>query len=248
LNRPSTPGLYIIGVLLTLTAATLTGCAGDQSTLAPSGRDAERIAELFWWMAGTSLVIWLGVVSLGIFAVYAEPSPRRPEQARRLIVAGAVIPAVALFFLLIYGLSTLPAMVARAPEGTLRISVTGEQWWWRVRYEPPNQPPFELANEIRMPAGRPVEFILRSTNVIHSFWIPSIGGKVDMIPGRENRLVLYPNRIGRFRGICAEYCGVGHAKMAFEAVVLAEPDFAKWLDNQSKPAVNTAGESARAGE
>jgi len=98
---------------------------------------------------------------------------------------------------------------AYCENGSLKIFVIGEQWWWRVRYESSAGDPIVLANEIRLPVGEPVEFQLESADVIHSFWIPSLGGKVDMIPRRQTRLKLEPTRIGVFRGACAEYCGSG---------------------------------------
>ena len=102
-----------------------------------------------------------------------------------------------------------------------------------MRYEPPNREPFEVANEIHLPAGQPVEFLLASDNVIHSFWIPSLGGKMDLIPGRVNRLVLHPSIPGTYRGMCAEFCGKGHAKMVFEAVVQSATEFEQWMALQS---------------
>lgn len=138
--------------------------------------------------------------------------------------------------LLVYGLALTPDLLAPAPEGSLRIAVTGEQWWWRVRYLPPGGDPVDLANEIRLPVGERVEFSLESPDVIHSFWIPALGGKIDMIPGRVNRLTLQPSRTGVFRGACAEYCGASHALMSFSVVVLEQEDFARWLAHQAQPA------------
>jgi cytochrome c oxidase subunit 2 len=130
----------------------------------------------------------------------------------------------------------LPDLLAPAPEGSLRIAVTGEQWWWRVQYLPPGSAPVELANEIRLPLGAPVEFELRSNDVIHSFWIPSLAGKMDMIPGRRTRLRLEATRTGSFTGACAEYCGSSHALMAFPVLVQEEEDFQRWLAGQADPA------------
>jgi cytochrome c oxidase subunit 2 len=146
------------------------------------------------------------------------------------------MPAVVLALLLVYGLAMLPKTIARAPEGSLKIAVTGEQWWWQVRYLSPNGEEVVLANEIRIPVGEPVEFELDSRDVIHSFWIPSLGGKMDMIPGRRTRLTLRPTRTGTFRGVCAEYCGTSHALMAFYVVVTEKAEFVQWLDQQRQPA------------
>lgn len=109
-------------------------------------------------------------------------------------------------------------------------------WWWRVSYPQPDGSAIEMANEIRLPLGQPVEFHLTSSNVIHSFWIPSLGGKRDMIPGRLTRLVLTPTRTGVFRGQCAEYCGTAHALMSFHVVVMQKEEFADWLAQQAASA------------
>ncbi|MDP1589551.1 MAG: cytochrome c oxidase subunit II, partial [Prosthecobacter sp.] len=199
----------------------LIGGSGEQSSLDPAGREAERIAELFWWMTGGTVVIWLAMVALAFYAIHARPEAHTEKRARLFIIGGgALVPTVVLGGLLTYGLSMLPELIAKAPDGSLRIAVTGEQWWWRVRYLPPEGGEVVTANEIRLPVGEPVQFDLDSPDVIHSFWIPTIGGKMDMIPGRQTRLVLHPTRTGTFRGVCAEYCGASHTYMAFYAVVM----------------------------
>jgi len=118
----------------------------------------------------------------------------------------------------------------------MKVFVSGEQWWWRIRYEVPEGEAVVLANEIRLPVGEPVEFRLDSPDVIHSFWIPSLGGKMDMIPGRVTRLALTPTKTGVFRGACAEYCGTSHALMSFYVVVHEREDFSRWIERQRAPA------------
>lgn len=214
-----------------------TGCTGAQSALDPAGRSAEVIAALFWWMSAGAIVIWLAVVALAVYAIYRRSGVLSRRAGAMLVLGGGVVlPVVVLTVLLVYGLTMLPPLLAPPPEGSLRIAVVGEQWWWRVRYLPPGAPPVELANEIRLPVGEPVEFRLASPDVIHSFWIPSLAGKMDMIPGRVTRLALQPTRTGVFRGACAEYCGTAHAFMNFAVVVLEPPAFARWLAHQAGPA------------
>jgi cytochrome c oxidase subunit II len=221
--------------LVSVTA--VAGCGGSQSALAPAGRESARLAELFWWMTGASVVIWGVVVALTIYASFAKRPPRSARTARLLIVAGGFLaPTVVLTGVLAYGLALLPSFLAPAPDGSLEIHVAGEQWWWRVRYHRHAAPAVELANEIRLPVGEPVELVLESDNVIHSFWIPSLGGKMDMIPGRRTRLKLQPTQTGTFRGVCAEYCGASHAFMAFSVVVEARPAFEGWLARQAEAA------------
>lgn len=229
--RAATPPFLIFALLA------FAGCAGRQSALAPAGREAEKLAQIFWLMTAGALVVWVATIALALWAVRARAERHNLRRTRMLIVGGgAVVPTIVLTALLVYGLEPIPALVAPAPEGTLKIAVTGEQWWWKVRYMPPGGQETTLANEIRLPVGEQVEFILDSPDVIHSFWIPSLAGKVDMIPGRVTRLVLKPTKTGTFRGACAEYCGASHAWMAFNVVVSEREEFESWLAEQSRPA------------
>jgi cytochrome c oxidase subunit II len=190
-------------------------------------------------MTITGTVIWIAVIALTIWAVGAAADAHNQRRSNLLIIGcGAIFPSVALAGLLVYGLAPIPALLAPAPEGSLKIVVAGEQWWWRVRYQVSTDEPVVLANEIRLPLGEPVEFQLESPDVIHSFWIPSLGGKIDMIPGRVTRLALTPTKTGVFRGACAEYCGTSHALMSFDVVVHEKADFARWLANQAVPALS----------
>lgn len=226
-------------------ALAATACDGVQSALTPAGRGAEQIAELFWWMVGGAAAVWLIVVGLAVYAIAVRPREHSERSSRILIIGGGVIfPTVVLTILLAYGLSLLPPLLEPAPPNSLRIRVSGEQWWWRVRYEPPGLPSFETANLIHLPVGEPVEFLLESPDVIHSFWIPSLGGKMDMIPGRKTRLTLHPTRTGTFRGVCAEFCGDSHSMMNFDVVVQDRPAFDAWLASQSAPARAPATASA----
>ncbi len=214
----------------------LGGCDGRQSALHPAGRGAEEIAELFWWMSVGGMLIWVGVLALAYYVTKARPEAHSETAARWLILGGGVaFPIVVLTALLIYGLAMMPALHSTA-DADLRIEVAGEQWWWRVRYQTEGTESIELANEIRLPVGSRGLFELSSPDVIHSFWIPALGGKMDMIPGRVNQLVLEPTRTGVFRGVCAEYCGSSHALMEFEAVVMPVEEFDAWLAAQAQPA------------
>jgi cytochrome c oxidase subunit 2 len=232
--------------LLLWTVAAI-GCGGIQSTLAPSGREADRIATLFWWMTGGAFLAWTGTVALALYYGWRPPGTRSRRRDRMLIIGGGVIvPGVTLTVLLVFGLAMLPPAVARAPEGSLQVVVVGEQWWWRVRYLRPGEDDVVLANEIRLPVGEPVQFRLESDNVIHSFWIPSLAGKMDMIPGRVTWLTVRPTATGIYRGACAEYCGTAHALMAFYVEVMERDAFARWLDAQAAPAAApSAPEAAR---
>lgn len=227
------------GSLLSACALILTGCAGPQSTLDPAGRGAERLLELFWPLAAGAVAIWIASVALWVWASYGRRRERPLGRRQRdliLVGGGVVVPVALLTVILSYSLAMLPDVLAPAPEGSLRIEVTGHQWWWRVRYLREDAEPIELANEIRLPVGEPVQIELESGDVIHSFWIPSLGGKMDLVPGRRTRLTLEPTREGVYLGPCAEYCGSSHAFMSITAVVDDAEGFRAWLDAQAEPA------------
>jgi cytochrome c oxidase subunit 2 len=224
---------------------TLAGCDGAQSALNSGGREAEEIGRLFLVMLGAGAVIWLVVMGIAVWAVLRPPGESAERSATRLIVWGGVaFPVVTLAALLTYGLGMLNLRTQAAAP--LRIHVDGRQWWWNVRYETPAGE-FVTANEIHLPAGTPAEFRLTAQKVIHSFWIPPLGGKMDMIPGRENRLVLTPDRPGEYRGVCAEFGGASHALMAFSVTVHAPEDFEAWLSARLEPAEPELSEEATRG-
>jgi cytochrome c oxidase subunit 2 len=237
------------GATLTCASLVLTSCAGVQSALAPAGREATRIADLFWWMAAGAIVIELAVLALAYYCIRTSRGIPNRRRDRALIVGGGVlVPIVVLTALLVYGLMMLPPLVARASDSPVQIHVVGEQWWWRVQYLRPGREPVALANEVRLPVGQRVQFRLESDNVIHAFWIPSLAGKIDMIPGRVTWLALEPTRTGVFRGACAEYCGTSHALMAFYTEVMQAAAFEQWLDAQAAPAVPPAEALASRGQ
>ena len=216
-------------------------CAGPQSALAPAGVEAARVSTLLSWLTAGSVVVLAIVVAIMTYAARPGRAPRDERAMRRFVwVAGAAVPTVVLTAVLVYGLALLPDLLGPAPRDAVRVHVTGAQWWWRVRYERAGGAPVELANELVLPAGRAVELELESADVIHSLWIPALGGKVDMIPGRTNRLLLHPTRVGEYRGVCAEYCGASHAWMAFSVRVVDEPTYAAWLAAQAAPAAADA--------
>jgi cytochrome c oxidase subunit 2 len=191
------------------------------------------------------LFIGGGAIFVLVMALTAWALLGRPRWlARRSFVAGAGIafPMVVLSALLAYVFASGALTPAVSDAAPLKIEVTAEQWWWRVRYlDASGGTDFVTANEIHLPAGRAVELSLASGDVIHSFWVPSLAGKIDMIPGRRTRLRLAADRPGVYRGQCAEYCGGPHAKMAFYVIAQTEQDFAAWLESQRKPAEKAEG-------
>jgi cytochrome c oxidase subunit 2 len=213
----------------------LAGCVSEQSMLHPAGEDAAAVANLFWVMAAGTVVIWLVVMGITVYAVLGKNRTRTERFADRFILIGGVaFPSITLAALLIFGLALLPDWV-RADTPDLRVHVTAEQYWWRVSYEMPDGSLVNTANELHLPVGQTAEFVLNSTDVIHSFWIPNLGGKIDVIPGRTNHWRLKPTAAGVFRGVCAEFCGPSHALMAFPVVVHEPAEFEAFLAAEASP-------------
>jgi cytochrome c oxidase subunit 2 len=223
--------------LITLLTA-MTGCAGEQSAFVGLGPVASRISLLMWIMFAAAALITAFICVL-LYVSIAGPSQWRHKltSEKNVVWGGVVFPVVTLSILLIYGFLILRAgeeMVEA--EDPVHISVVGERWWWRVFYRHEDGQSTESANEIRVPVGRPIEIELTTADVIHSFWLPSYAGKVDMIPGRTNRLHFIVDTPGIVRGQCAEYCGGAHALMAFYAVALAPGDYEAWLAKERSDA------------
>jgi cytochrome c oxidase subunit 2 len=229
-------------VIRLVPAVLLAGCAGPQSALDAAGEEATHVAGLFWAMLAGAGLVWALVIGLAVFGGRFQKVPLGERAGLRLILwGGAVLPTLVLAALLVHALRLMPAL--RAPGADLRVDVVGEQFWWRVTYRPEGRPPVASANEVRMPAGARVEFRLDAADVIHSFWIPPLGGKMDLIPGRTNRLVLRAEKPGIYRGVCAEFCGTSHALMAFDVVVMEPAAFAAWLEREAADAPATGGEA-----
>lgn len=229
-------------VLLTTAGLLAAGCEGAQSALAPEGSHAERIAVLFWTMTIGGAIIFAALIVLTAFALLA-PRRSRGWMARDSVVigAGVVFPIVLLSILLAYGfMATGKPVPGDGEPGLVKIAVDGRRWWWQVSYRDEDNRPVVSANELRLPAGRPVAIELTSQDVIHSFWIPKLAGKLDMIPGRVNVLTLQAQKTGVMRGQCAEYCGGAHALMSFNVVVMTPDAFQAWLKRESAPAQEPA--------
>jgi len=224
-------------------ATVLAGCSGPQSALDPAGWEAEMVAQLFWVMLIGAAIVWAIVIGAAVFAGRFQKTPISEKAGLRIVLwAGAVFPTIVLAALLVYGLRLLPML--RAPGADMTVEVSGEQFWWRVTYRPEGRPAVASANEIRLPVGASVEFVLTAPDVIHSFWIPALGGKIDMIPGRTNRLILKPTKAGTYRGACAEFCGESHALMAFPVIVMKPAEFNAWLEGQGADAASQASPAA----
>jgi cytochrome c oxidase subunit 2 len=227
------------------------------TSLNPGSPQARLIDQLGDSMYITSGIVFVLVVVALLWASFrrresAGPTsddPRRNQRMRTAVLVATGLTIAVLFVFLISDVS-VGRMITRNPGGgALQIRVTGHQWWWEVQYRdslPENW--VTTANEIHIPVGRPVVFELRSTDVIHSFWPPSLSGKRDQIPGNENSLWFQADSAGVYRGVCAEFCGHQHAKMAF--LIVAEPpgEFASWLARQRDTAATPTDAQAQRGK
>jgi cytochrome c oxidase subunit 2 len=236
----------------------LTGCSrGWQSALDAHGTSAISLRQLIISVVATCSVVWMLVIIGLIFALWR----RRPDLPRSRAVDAqgerrlsiAVLAAVAATVIVIAGFTLESFLATRALGGTspddLTIKVRGLQWWWGADYfaaDPSRS--FQTANEIHIPVGRTVRFLLEGDDVIHSFWVPSLAGKQDLIPGRSNELLVRAEHPGVYRGQCAEFCGLQHAHMAFLVIAEVQSDFDRWAEAQRQGAVQTPDSEAAAGQ
>ena len=177
-----------------------------------------------------------------------EPAPPGERIYAWWVGAGVIVTTAVLFVLLIHDHAVGRALRSLPAENALRLRVPGHQWWWEVRYDDPSPSKmFHTANEIHIPVGRPVEIELQSTDVIHSFWVPKLHGKRDLIPARPTRTLLQAEKPGTYWGQCAEYCGHQHAKMRLMVIAHPPEEFEKWLVAQQRPAAEPTTESQRKG-
>jgi cytochrome c oxidase subunit 2 len=220
------------------------GCGSDQSTLRPASKASRDIATIWWVMLVGSAVVFAVVLALVTVVVVRRHGSLTPgdQPGRRhrgadifIALAGVAVPLVVLtaLFALTLGTLSTTSSAAGASSSVMTIEVTGRQWFWDVDY--PEQH-VRTANEIHIPVGETVTIVALSGDVIHSFWVPELNRKIDMIPGRRNVLRLRADRAGVFRGQCAEFCGLQHAHMAFTVVAQPRVDLDAWLAQEAKDA------------
>jgi len=229
----------------------MAGCSGPFSTLDPAGPSADSARWLWWGMFLFFTLVFVLVVALWLYAIHRpQRNPAHPtdEPANRriqkfwLIGGGIILPGVTIIILLSFGIPAghrmlpLPLMSGEP----LRIDVTGHQWWWEVSYPDTG---ITLENEIHIPVGVPVDFHLSTADVIHAFWVPRLGGKLDTIPGRVNILRLQADEAGVYRGQCAEFCGLHHAHMQFTVEVHSAENYARWIAETQARQDTDAGDS-----
>ena len=215
------------------------------SVLAPASAEAAALTEVAWVLIVGAAAI--AALTLGLAAL-ALRRRRREVPIAWWTIGGIVFPTVVLAALLVYDIWRTPRTDRAADENALVIAVTGRMWWWDIRYaDPASGRTIRVANELRVPIGRPVRLALASSDVIHSFWVPELGGKVDMVPGRILPLRFSAERAGIYRGQCAEFCGEQHARMALHVVAVAPAEFDRWLAGQASDAPAPSSASLQAG-
>jgi cytochrome c oxidase subunit 2 len=243
-----------VRLLPTLACLLLAGCGGWQSVLDAHGASALSLKQLIVLIVAICSLVWTLVMVALIAALWRgrreSSRPAGPSSESRM--RNAVVTATALTVIVIGGFTVASFFTTRflnaAGKDDLVIRVSGSQWWWNVEYlDPQPDKAFATANEIHIPVGRNVRFKLEGDDVIHSFWVPSLAGKQDLIPGRPNELTIRADHTGIYRGQCAEFCGMQHAHMAFLVISDTQTQFDQWSDAQRKPAQSIPEEEIAAG-
>jgi cytochrome c oxidase subunit II len=202
--------------------------------LAPAGEGARRIADLAWLLFVGGTVVFLVVMLAFAIAIRSSRkgtarTPNDPAWRRLQLVAGGFVPAAIVVVIFVLTVRGIPALTAPASSDVTDVELIGRQWWWEVRYP---QLGIVSANEIHIPVGRAVRLTVQSADVIHSFWVPRLHGKIDLVPGRTNALRLEANRAGTYRGQCAEYCGLQHTRMALHVVAHDAESYNAWVTSE----------------
>jgi cytochrome c oxidase subunit 2 len=243
-----------LAAVLLLASLALGGCGGKRSALTPHSPQTHLIALLWWWMLGAAGVVFFGALGLLVLAWLRRRIPGLPFVGERedlaggmVVLFGIVVPLVVLCALF-WGanLYVIRSSAAPSPGSTkLAIDVIGHQWWWEVRY--PGTAAV-TANEIHIPVRTRVDVNATTADVIHSFWVAPLARKIDMIPGRENHVLLYASSRGVYSGQCSEFCGVAHAYMGLKVVAEEPAAFDAWLANMARPALAARSPEAQAGQ
>jgi cytochrome c oxidase subunit II len=229
---------------------------GEHSAHAPAGPQAfllDRLGDLLYLIAAVVFVLVVAALLAAIFRRRrGDEDVQDPVRERRMAMAVAVAAGstvATLVAVLLFTFGSGRRLTATPPPGALQIRVTGRQWWWEVEYRDSLPTRWAVAaNEIHVPVGRPVVFELQGSDVIHSFWVPNLGVKRDMLPDQTTSIWFRADSAGVYRGQCAEFCGYQHAKMAF--LVVAEPPdrFTAWLERQRDSARTPSDSVARHGK
>jgi cytochrome c oxidase subunit 2 len=232
--------------------AWLAACTGPQSALDVHGASAIHLKQLIIWIVAVCSLVWMLVMAVLIWALLrkrSEPQIADPSRERRM--TRTVVAATVATVVIISGFTLASFVTTRAislDNADLTVVVRGQQWWWELSYlDPDPSRSFKTANEIHIPVGRNVKLQLESIDVIHSFWVPSLAGKLDLIPGRTNELNIRAERAGVYRGQCAEFCGMQHTHMSVFVIADEPAAFEAWMEAQRRPAPASADAEINAG-
>jgi cytochrome c oxidase subunit II len=233
-------------ILVLPCSVVLTACGGSHNALNSAGLQSGHIESLWWiffWITAGVYVIVMAVLAAAILrrkradensAPETRPDPDRERRAGNIIKAAVGLSVFILFTLMILSFRTGREVSSLSyVDSPIEIHITGNQWWWDIEYRDPiPSMNIRTANELHLPVGRPVKLRLQSNDVIHSFWLPNMHGKMDLIPGYKSMYFFRPDRIGTYFGQCAEFCGYQHAKMRLVLFVESQDDFEKWAAAQ----------------
>ena len=252
---------------LVLAGLFLAGCGVDSregrplTTLDPQGSQAGKIQDLVkpvFIVAGVIFVLVEGVILWFMWRyrrraddVDGIDEPVQLHGNAKLEWTWTIAPAILLAVMAIGNVTTIWALEGDQRDAQMEVEVIGQQWWWEFRYDnnADGQPDIITAQQMVIPAGTTVRVKIRSNDVIHSFWIPALNGKKDAVPGREHAIAIQADKPGIYEGQCTEYCGLSHGYMRMQVKALSEADYAAWVANQVKPAVEPiAGTEAAEGK
>jgi len=242
------PRAVLSPAALLLVTTVLAGCSGNSpSTLDPGGYGARRVAGLWWLLFGIAAAVCVVITALVLLALRRRGADVRPRPGgtRVVVVAGVALPAVVLTAVYLVGLRDMRALQRPSGPAGVTVDVTGHLWWWQVGY--PDRG-LVTANEIHVPVGQVVHLRLRTADVNHSFWVPQLMPKTDLVAGRVNDTWIRAERPGTFRGQCAEFCGLQHAHMALAVVAEGSQAFEAWVAQQSGDAPVAATALQRRGK
>jgi cytochrome c oxidase subunit 2 len=217
------------------------GCHGVMSAMDPASAEDARLDWLARVLIAASALVFVVVIGLMLVAsarrhASTAPIDLTPRSDRLIVYGGAVIPGVIVTVLFLLSLGAMRRYPTRVTPNPITFQVTGHQWWWDIDYVADSARAFRTANELHVPVGTPVRITLVSADVIHSFWVPQLHGKIDLIPGDTNEIRFLATRPGTYRGQCAEYCGLQHAHMAFIVVAEDSLRWVQWAAEQSRAA------------